>query len=711
MESRVPLRFWSLTLIVAVALCLGSTVVFAAGNGSVPRSALPGVRPLDSVERYEMPWFDVDALRAEDAERERSGLPSPRVGKILAVDYTLDTSGTWETLDDGSRLWRIRVASPGALSLSLTMRTFDLPDGARFWVHAPDGSGVQGPYTETNRNAVGGLQTAVVLGDELVAELHLPKASEAYLAIESVNHGYRGFGERTAKVREKRGSCNINVVCPQGDDWRDQIRSVARIETNDTQYIYGCTAQLVNNTAEDLTPYLLTAGHCLHEERVSTLVAYWNYQTSECDDISGGNLSQNQSGATFIASWWETSGDFYVDGSDFALVELDQQPSSSFNVFYAGWDARDRIPDASTTIHHPEADEKSISFDNDPPTVTSYLRDSSPGDSLYFRIGVWDEGTTEGGSSGACLFDTSTKRCVGLLSGGYAACDYDDSEDHPIGPNEPDWFGRMHAHWTGDGTPVTRLSDWLDPLDSGALFLDGKNGTGVGSEETWLIPAVASLPGVAPTDWKSQIGVVNPSSETRTASVYFVASGEAWPGELLSGPHVLAPNESLYLDDPLLPDRPTSGLLYVTVDGTGTAVFCRTLTPAPGGGTYGQGQPGVLLSSSSSEAELILPLIHSAPDVFRTNVGFAQASGGTFQVRVEIFNAAGELLAQKTFSQAAAWRQVNNILGNMGIGTAEVEGGWIRATLVSGSPSYWTVYATVIDETTDDPTYVLPVAP
>ena len=78
---------------------------------------------------------------------------------------------------------------------------------------------------------------------------------------------------------------------------------------------------------------------------------------------------------------------------------------------------------------------------------------------------------------------------------------------------------------------------------------------------------------------------------------------------------------------------------------------------------------------------------------------------------VELFNAAGELLAQKTFSQAAAWRQVNNIFANMGIGNAEVEGGWIRATLVSGSPSYWTVYATVIDDITDDPTYIVPVAP
>jgi hypothetical protein len=318
---------------------------------------------------------------------------------------------------------------------------------------------------------------------------------------------------------------------------------------------------------------------------------------------------------------------------------------------------------------------------------------------------------TEVGSSGACLFDNATKRCVGNLSGGWAACDYDDSYYPPIGPNEPDWYGRFHAHWTGGGTPETRLSDWLDPLDSGALFVDGRNGTGVGTQETWLIPAVASLPGEAPTDWKSQVGVVNPTSETRSASVYFVGNGEAWPGELLSGPHTIEANESLYLDDPLLPENPASGLLYVTVDGTGTAVFCRTFTPAPGGGTYGQGQPGILLSSASSETELILPLIHSDPGVFRTNVGFAQTSEGVYRLRVEIYSEAGELLAQKSFSQATAWRQVNDIFRNMGIGGTEVEGGWIRVTLVEGSPSYWTTYATVVDDVTDDPSYILPVAP
>jgi hypothetical protein len=104
-------------------------------------------------------------------------------------------------------------------------------------------------------------------------------------------------------------------------------------------------------------------------------------------------------------------------------------------------------------------------------------------------------------------------------------------------------------------------------------------------------------------------------------------------------------------------------------------------------------------------------MVHSAPGSFRTNIGFAQTSSGTLQVKVQIYARNGSLLAEKNFSQSAAWRQVNDIFANMGIGNQNVEGGWIRVTLVGGSPSYWTTYATVIDASTDDPTYVLPVAP
>jgi hypothetical protein len=677
-------------------LVFSSTAVFSADRGVLPRSALPGVRPLDQIERYEMPWGDVEKLRAADAEREKPGRPvAPRFAKNIGVAFTPNNSGTWETLADGSRLWRLSVSSPGALSLSLGLERFELPEGAVFWVHAPDGSGVQGPYIRKNRNSQGGLWTAVVLGDELVAELHLPNAAEAKLRISSVSHGYRFFGERESSLAGKRGSCNINVVCPQGNPWRDQIRSVARYTVSSGAGSFLCTGQLLNNTAEDLTPYLLSAQHCIEQESwAPTLVAYWNYESPECDDIAGGNLSQNQSGSTYVAS------SEYEIGSDFVLVELDKEPQPSFNVYYSGWDARDQVPNATTTIHHPGGDEKSISFDNDPPTVTSLGGSFSPGNGKYLRVADWDEGTTEDGSSGGCLYDSATNRCIGTLSGGFAAC----------GNNEPDWYGRFYAQWTGDGTPETRLSDWLNPIGDDTLFIDGKNGTGVGNQETWLIPAAASLPGQPPTDWKTQIGVANPTAETRTASVYYVASGQEWPGELLSGPHTIVPSGSLYIDDPLLAKTPVAGLMYVVVDGTGTSTFCRTYTPGPEGGTYGQGQPAILLSAATTETELVLPLIHSAPNGFRTNVGFAQTSTGTFQVRVEIYSSDGSLLGQKDFSQSAAWRQVNDIFANMGIGGSVVEGGWIRVTLISGSPPYWTTYATVIDDTTDDPVYVFPVA-
>jgi hypothetical protein len=684
----------------AVMLLIGLTTVFSAEANRLPRSALPGVQAIDTIERREMPKVDIDALLAEDVERENSGKPvAPRFAKNLPVDYTPDNSGTWETLADGSRLWRLRLSSAGALSLNLGLEDFDLPENAAFWVHAPDGSSVQGPYTAQNRNALGGLWTAVVLGDEMVAELQLPKNTEANLRIASVNHGYRFFGEHESAVNAKRGSCNINVICPQGDPWRDQIRSVARytVSCEGGSATCLCTGQLVNNTAQDLTPYFLSAQHCIDQtDAAPSVVAYWNYQSPGCDDIAGGNLSQNQSGSTMVAS------SVYETGSDFSLVELDDEPLTSYNVYYLGWDARDQIPDATTTIHHPSGDEKSISIDDDPPTVTSLGGSSSPGDGNYLRIGAWDQATTEGGSSGGCLYDSTSKRCVGTLSGGFASCSQLD---------QPDWFGRLAAQWTGDGTPETRLSDWLDPIASGALFIDGKNGTGVGSEEVWLIPAVASRTGAGSTDWKSQVAVVNPTSETRSASVYSVTDGQAWPGELLSGPHEIGANESLYIDDVLRPERPASGLLYVTVNGSGSAVSCRTFTPSAQGGTFGQGQPGILLTSVSSATELILPLIHSAPGVFRTNVGFAQTSTGTYQVRVEIYSAAGELLAQASYSQGTAWRQVNDIFNNMGIGGAVVEGGWIRVTLVEGAPSFWTTYATVIDDPTGDPTYVLPVAP
>lgn len=69
-----------------------------------------------------------------------------------------------------------------------------------------------------------------------------------------------------------------------------------------------------------------------------------------------------------------------------------------------------------------------------------------------FRVIDWDEGTTEGGSSGSPLFNPNF-RIIGQLQGGCAAC----------GNHLADFYGRLPVSWLGGGISSSRLSNWLDP--------------------------------------------------------------------------------------------------------------------------------------------------------------------------------------------------------------------------------------------------------
>src|SRR5207302_9523542 len=86
-----------------------------------------------------------------------------------------------------------------------------------------------------------------------------------------------------------------------------------------------------------------------------TVVAYWNFQAACGNHGVGGSTAQNQTGSTFRAAKTDV---------DFCLVELTSLPSSSFNVFYAGWDRSGAIPGNGVGIHHPNGDGKCISFAN-----------------------------------------------------------------------------------------------------------------------------------------------------------------------------------------------------------------------------------------------------------------------------------------------------------------------------------------------------------
>ena len=74
-----------------------------------------------------------------------------------------------------------------------------------------------------------------------------------------------------------------------GSAWQTEKKAVALI-TNGGFAV--CTGALVNNTAEDGTPYFLTANHCLGNP--NSWVYYFNHESSTC----GGNT-----GPTNQSSW------------------------------------------------------------------------------------------------------------------------------------------------------------------------------------------------------------------------------------------------------------------------------------------------------------------------------------------------------------------------------------------------------------------------
>jgi PKD repeat protein len=428
---------------------------------------------LDRVEMKSMPAFDVKRLKADDVKRAARNLPT-RFAQGFDVSLTPANSGAWEQLDADNMVWRLRVESRDALSLNFGFKQYHMPAGGRMLIYPSGLTPSADPklvrtFTAADNDAHGQLWTPIVVSDQAVIEVVVPRAKvgELKLQLSNVNHDYVGFGRIARKTsltgldKGVSGSCNIDVVCPEGDDWRDQIRSSAPYTKSG---VWFCSGALINNAANDRKMYFLTAHHCgmTTPAAAASIVAYWNYQNSTCrvpgSAASGqdgdGTLDQFNTGSTFRA----TSA-----ASDFTLLEFDDPANPGFNLYWSGWDRRDQATSGATAIHHPSTAEKRISHSTVPTTISGYFNTTGT-DHLYVQ---WQPtgGITEPGSSGSPLY-TPENRIIGQLHGGLSSC-------AATGTDRSDYYGRVATSWAGGGSASTRLSNWLDPAGSGAEFIDG----------------------------------------------------------------------------------------------------------------------------------------------------------------------------------------------------------------------------------------------
>ena len=412
--------------------------------------------PTTGVPEITTPVVDHAALLTEDSAEAASSRGTgdrPAFRTAYPQEVSLNwTHGKWETLTNGDRIWRLRIVSPKATDICLQYDQWRLVKPCELWLYNDDRSSVLGPFTYLD-NWDGTNITPFTKGEAVTLEYHVPAGltDVGDLSVQRVLHGYKDFlrrhtGQGALDNYGDAMACEINVRCFPDYDYEG--RSVAMVFA--PTFGRWCSGAMLNNTTEDGAPNFLTADHCFRAD-VNNWLFYFSYESPNCNPTSDGSLAFVISNASVLARY---------SLSDFLLLRLSRnRPDASFIPVYMGWYRGDIAPSQSWGIHHPSGDVKKICHDNNPGVSDDW---NGVGPNTHWGV-EWDQGITEGGSSGSPLFNTGSY-VVGQLHGGSSDC-VAETEEYDV-------YGKLATSWEGDGTSSGRLRDWLDPNNSGVIAKD-----------------------------------------------------------------------------------------------------------------------------------------------------------------------------------------------------------------------------------------------
>ncbi|MBK7029395.1 MAG: trypsin-like serine protease [Bacteroidales bacterium] len=456
-------------LVLAIYICC--TNAYAQPEmGGTPRSVSSGLS-LGKRSVYSIPGPDLKLIQTED--NKDAGLEKPyRVGISIPVDIEIQQIGEWYVLPDGGKLWIFEITVEGAIALGLDFDRFLIPETADFFVSNIEYSHIAGAFTDENQNEDGTFTVRPVRGNQLRLEYYQPENCNEIpeIHIGSLNFIYRGFeleSEYSSKGFGGSDDCEVNVLCDEGSQWLDQANGVVRILTRVSGQSFWCTGSILNNTAFDFSPLLLTANHCARNmgafasaSDMNKWVFYFKYQSATCANPVSEPAEKSMTGAERLAS----SQNPLEIGSDFYLVRLKQPIPSAYNAYYNGWNRDVLAATSGVGIHHPQGDIKKISTYNK--ELSSGTWQSIPN---THWIVEWVStsngyGVTEAGSSGSPLFDENGL-LIGTLTGGESACSYTSGKDY---------YGKVAFSWNSNGSVDSlRMEPWLDPLQEGRLTVEG----------------------------------------------------------------------------------------------------------------------------------------------------------------------------------------------------------------------------------------------
>lgn len=456
-------RFTSL-----IATAVAIMIAFAAIAQS-PTATLPIIL---------LPELDINKLKAEDQRMTYD----VRCAAPVETSFSNNSEDAhWQTLDNGDRIWQIRLQAPRAFGLTLLFRKFILPQGAILRVSNPNDNNKIFQFTQFDNNPQRILTCGMLLGDEVLVEYFEPKSAYAkgHFELFRVYQAYKKYHllpytERPDSSifdkmyrRDSMGfgaaiGCHTNINCQGADTLKNIKRGTARILMVMKEGIGYCTGNLLNNTQQDGKPFMLTGFHC--QDGYTPMYDFWrfdfHYESGSCTSPASEPITtRRMTGCVRRAGWRNT---------DFLLLELTAMIPDSFNLYFNGWDRIAATPTGNTyAAHHPKGDVKKFTAAENGSITTiqnsaiEWNNQVTTPSGHHFKMKP-SRGTFEVGSSGCGLYNRE-KRLVGQLHGG----------DFNLCNVQAAYFGRFAISWEGGGTSETCLKRWLDPKNKGNINVDG----------------------------------------------------------------------------------------------------------------------------------------------------------------------------------------------------------------------------------------------
>ena len=186
---------------------------------------------------------DMQRTALEDELANKRNKPY-RIGINIPVNKGIDNSGTWTVSANGDKIWRLKLTAKDATALGVYYNSFYIPKGGKLFLYNDTYEKIIGAYTSVNNSPSRLFATELISGESVTLEYDQPAnvKDNAIINISEVDYAYRSVNKMA-----NSGSCEVNVNCSEGNNWKAQKQGVVKITVKTIGGTFLCSGSVVNN--------------------------------------------------------------------------------------------------------------------------------------------------------------------------------------------------------------------------------------------------------------------------------------------------------------------------------------------------------------------------------------------------------------------------------------------------------------------------------